>query len=71
MFRLWAERQRLWVIALPFVALMVGYSRIYLAQHFLNDVTAGILVGIASSWLALIAYRRFHAEAPARINDAS
>jgi membrane-associated phospholipid phosphatase len=54
------QRQRIWVIALPFVALMVGFSRIYLAQHFLTDVAAGMVVGIVSSWLSLLIYRRVH-----------
>lgn len=34
-------------------AVMVGYSRIYLAQHFLGDVVAGAFVGVA---FALISY---------------
>lgn len=35
-------------------AVMVGYSRIYLAQHFLSDVVAGAFVGVA---FALVSYR--------------
>jgi len=30
-------------------AIIVGYSRIYLAQHFIDDVLAGALIGIASA----------------------
>ncbi|GAB4094306.1 phosphatase PAP2 family protein [Flaviaesturariibacter terrae] len=60
------QRQRAWVLALPFVALLVGFSRIYLAQHFLTDVTAGIMVGIASSFLSLLLYRRVHRRILAR-----
>lgn len=30
-------------------ALAVGYSRIYLAQHFMDDVLAGAVIGIVSS----------------------
>ncbi|RYY38765.1 MAG: phosphatase PAP2 family protein [Chitinophagaceae bacterium] len=51
------QRHRAWVIALPFAALAVGFSRIYLAQHFLTDVTAGIVIGIVSSYLSLLLYR--------------
>ncbi|MEO6289115.1 MAG: phosphatase PAP2 family protein [Ginsengibacter sp.] len=29
-------------------AILVGYSRIYLAQHFLNDVLAGAVIGVVS-----------------------
>ncbi|TCZ67186.1 phosphatase PAP2 family protein [Flaviaesturariibacter aridisoli] len=54
------QRHRALVIALPFVALLVGFSRIYLAQHFLTDVTAGIMVGIVSSYLSLLTYRVVH-----------
>jgi membrane-associated phospholipid phosphatase len=31
-------------------AALVGYSRIYLSQHFLTDVLAGSLVGVLTSW---------------------
>jgi membrane-associated phospholipid phosphatase len=53
-------RQRIWVILLPIVALMVGFSRIYLAQHFLTDVTGGMVIGIITSWLSLLIYKQFH-----------
>lgn len=32
-------------------AVLVGYSRIYLGQHFLEDVIAGIITGVASAIL--------------------
>lgn len=37
-------------------AILVGYSRIYLAQHFLDDVLAGALIGFISAifcWILL------------------
>lgn len=40
-----------WLI-LP-AALLVGYSRIYLAQHFLSDVLVGLVIGSASGVLAV------------------
>lgn len=33
------------------IALMIGFSRIYLSQHFLNDVYAGSLIGVIFSLL--------------------
>jgi membrane-associated phospholipid phosphatase len=35
--------------ALFFFALLIGYSRIYLSQHFLNDVLFGSLIGTLST----------------------
>ena len=38
------------------VATLVGYSRIYLAQHFMDDVLAGALIGLLSAitcWIFL------------------
>jgi membrane-associated phospholipid phosphatase len=35
--------------ALFVVAFLVGYSRIYLSQHFLQDVYAGSLIGVSTS----------------------
>lgn len=49
-------RGNFWVFFFPLVAFFVGYSRVYLAQHFVTDVFAGILVGIVSSYLALLLY---------------
>jgi membrane-associated phospholipid phosphatase len=42
-----------WLIAGLLYALLVGYSRIYLAEHFPLDVAAGVIVGILSAWLSL------------------
>jgi membrane-associated phospholipid phosphatase len=47
------------VYVFPIIAFLVGYSRVYLAQHFLTDVLAGMIVGIISTWLSLWIYDRF------------
>ncbi len=46
-------KKKSWTIILLFVALLVGYSRIYLLQHFLIDVTAGALIGAATPVLVM------------------
>ena len=39
-------------------ALIVGYSRIYLAQHFLDDVLAGALIGLLSAVFCWICFEK-------------
>jgi membrane-associated phospholipid phosphatase len=34
------------------IALFIGYSRVYLAQHFPIDVAGGILAAVASFWIS-------------------
>lgn len=38
-------------LSLFFIALLVGYSRIYLSQHFLEDVYAGSLIAIFTTFI--------------------
>lgn len=40
-------------------ALLVGYSRIYLGQHFVEDVTTGIIIGVASSIMIDYGYKSY------------
>jgi len=43
-----------WILPIGFVyMLIVGYSRIYLAQHFPLDVGAGMIAGLLSVYFAL------------------
>ena len=39
-------------LVLFLVAFLVGYSRIYLSQHFLIDVIFGAILGVLASFLA-------------------
>ena len=49
-------RRRFAIYVFPLLAFLVGYSRVYLAQHFVTDVVAGTIIGIISSYLALVIY---------------
>lgn len=40
------------------LALAGGYSRVYLSQHFLEDVVAGSLIGISGALLTLLLVKR-------------
>lgn len=42
-------KNKKWGIVYLLLAILVGYSRIYLGQHFLQDVLAGAIAGVASA----------------------
>jgi membrane-associated phospholipid phosphatase len=43
-----------WIIPIGFLgAILVGYSRVYQAQHFPLDVAGGILVALVTVWISL------------------
>jgi membrane-associated phospholipid phosphatase len=52
-------RRRIWAILLPLLAFTVGYSRVYLSQHFVTDVCAGMTVGIITAFLSLLIYKKY------------
>ncbi len=52
-------KRNVWVYVFPLIAFFVGYSRVYLAQHFVTDVLAGVFIGIVSSYLSLLIYEWF------------
>ena len=52
-------KRKFWIYFFPVIAFFVGYSRVYLAQHFVTDVLAGMFVGIVSSYLSLLIYEKF------------
>lgn len=39
-------KNKLWGLPLLLIAVLVGYSRMYLSQHFFEDVTAGSAIGV-------------------------
>ncbi len=48
----WSNRGALLQIVLACCAVLIGYSRMYLSQHFLEDVVMGACLGIISYLLA-------------------
>jgi len=54
-------KNKAWGLVLLLVALMVGYSRMYLSQHFFEDVTVGSAVGVLVTllWLSYIDRKPF------------
>ena len=53
--------QTSWIYVGWILAMLVGYSRIYLAQHFPLDVGAGMIVAAISVSLSLVVQKRFEA----------
>lgn len=52
--------QNRWIIPVGFLlALLTGYSRVYLAQHFPLDVGGGMLVAVASVYLSILVQERW------------
>lgn len=39
-------RNKFWGLPLLLLAILVGYSRMYLSEHFFEDVTAGSVIGV-------------------------
>ena len=68
-------KDKTWQLLILIAAVLVGYSRIYLAQHFLLDVIIGALVGSTSGILAVYlaknvkrikrSFKKMHRLAPA------
>jgi len=50
--------KKAWSITLIILAFLAGYSRVYLAQHFLTDVLGGLCIGIISGIIALLFKKR-------------
>ena len=54
-------RNKLWGFPLFLVAALVGYSRMYLSQHFFEDVIAGPAIGVfvSAMWIYWLEGRHF------------
>lgn len=55
---LYPKKQRL-QLAFLCIAVLVGFSRVYLMQHFILDVMAGAILGVASAMSARAIVRHF------------
>lgn len=57
----YVARKKWWGVPLLFVAVLVAYSRLYLSEHFLQDVVAGSALGtlFTSCWLFFIDRKKF------------
>lgn len=44
-------QRKLWSVLFVILAILVGYSRMYLSQHFLIDVLVGAIIGLIGAWL--------------------
>lgn len=54
-------KNKFWGLPLLLLAVLVGYSRMYLSQHFFEDVTAGSAIGVVVTvmWLYWTENREF------------
>lgn len=64
-------RKKFAVYFFPLIAFLVGYSRVYLAQHFVTDVLAGSIIGIISSYAALLIHNRILKKKSERLQKPS
>jgi membrane-associated phospholipid phosphatase len=54
-------KNKFWGLPLFLLAVLVGYSRMYLSQHFFEDVTAGSVIGLVVTviWIYWVENRQF------------
>lgn len=55
-------KPRIWGFLLPLIAFGVGYSRVYLGQHFFTDVLGGISVGLLTAVLCIWGWNKWGAK---------
>jgi membrane-associated phospholipid phosphatase len=59
-----------WIVPLGFVyALLVGYSRIYLAEHFPLDLGGGMLTALVSIWISVYIQERWEKRKQYRMSN--
>lgn len=55
-----ASKDKKYAIPLLFLGAFVGYSRLYLGQHFMLDVSVGSLIGILFSIITWMSFQSFY-----------
>jgi len=50
---LFARKSYKWLLLFYLIALLVGYSRVYLGVHFPGDILGGAVIGIISGFISL------------------
>jgi membrane-associated phospholipid phosphatase len=58
LFLAFIARKKLWQVVFFVLACLVAYSRMYLSQHFLIDVTAGSIIGVLTSFSLYLFYQK-------------
>jgi membrane-associated phospholipid phosphatase len=53
-----AAKNKTYSVLYLVAAILVGYSRIYLAQHFLTDVLAGAIIGVLSAIICWVFFEK-------------
>jgi membrane-associated phospholipid phosphatase len=54
-------KNKKWSVLLLLIAILVGYSRMYLSEHFFEDVTGGSVLGVLITvfWLSWLDSKQF------------
>lgn len=53
-------KEKRWSVLFLLGAILVGYSRIYLGQHFPVDVTAGVFIGVFSASICYLIMEKYY-----------
>lgn len=52
-------KNKAWGLLFAFIAIITAYSRVYLAQHFFEDVYAGACIGVVCTFLTFILFEKW------------
>ena len=66
-----AIKDKKYAIPLLLIGLLVGYSRLYLGQHFILDVTVGSILGVIFSILTWMIFQSFYQKLKKKADENS